>query len=332
MASDSSLTLLALDIGARAHSFSADEAGRCSSGTTSTQDLKGQIQRLLRKGRPLRVLMEATGVYYLDAALLAHELGAEVMVVNPRAAHNFARAMQQRSKTDATDASMLLEFLRRMPFQPWQPPSQDRLALRAYGRYLTQLTEERTVAKNRLHALTSTQSSPKALIVDLTEAIEALDRRIDGLRKEAVALIKADPQAHAAYQALLSVPGLGEVSAVSTLSELLVLPQDMSGRACTSHAGLDVRLHQSGSSVNHAPRISRHGNKYLRRALYCPAMSASTHDPHARAFKERLVARGKKPMQAVVAIMRKLLTLIWAMVKNPAPYDGARLYSKPTGA
>lgn len=76
-----------------------------------------------------------------------------------------------------------------------------------------------------------------------------------------------------------------------------------------------------------APRITRHGNKYLRRALFSPAVPAGTHDPRARAFKARLVGRGKKKMQANVAIMRKMLTAAWAIMKYPQPYDPTRLYA-----
>jgi transposase len=86
-------------------------------------------------------------------------------------------------------------------------------------------------------------------------------------------------------------------------------------------------VHESGTSVHKAPRISRHGNKYLRRALFHPALSAGTHDPRARALKERLIGRGKKKMQANVAIMRKLLTAAWAIMKDPQPYDSELLYA-----
>ncbi|WP_187775783.1 transposase [Luteimonas suaedae] len=111
-----------------------------------------------------------------------------------------------------------------------------------------------------------------------------------------------------------------------------MLPGDLSSRACVCHAGLDVRLHQSGTSVLQAPRISKHGNKYLRRALFLPALAAVQHDPHAKAFKQRLLARGKQKMQANVAVMRKLLTAAWALVRYPDVYDGAKLYLTPKEA
>ncbi|MBK6280296.1 MAG: transposase [Gammaproteobacteria bacterium] len=91
------------------------------------------------------------------------------------------------------------------------------------------------------------------------------------------------------------------------------------------------RARRAPSPVGHereqAGRISKHGNKYLRRALYMPALSAGTHDPHAAAFKQRLQARGKKGLQINTAIMRKMLTAAWAIVRDPTPYDGARLYA-----
>ena len=91
-------------------------------------------------------------------ALIAVELGAQVSVINPKAGHNFAKAMSQRNKTDRLDAAMLLDFLKRMSFTLWTTPRKAQLELRYYGRYLIQLTEDGTAARNRLHALSSTQS------------------------------------------------------------------------------------------------------------------------------------------------------------------------------
>jgi transposase len=322
-------TRLSLDIGARKHQACWERNGRRHEAEidNTPEALRKLFCSLLALGGPLRVIVEATGVYYLEAALIASELGAEVMVINPKAAHNFAKALSMRSKTDRLDAAMLLEFLKRMPFQAWSPPSPIRQQLRYYGRYLLQLTEDSTAAKNRLHALQHGRS-PRSLRQDLKRTIAGLSRRIDRLRDEAVALIRAEPELERAYVALTSMCGVAKTSAVSLLSELAVLPAHLSGRACVCHAGLDVRLHESGDSAK-PPRISRHGNKYLRRALYMPAMSAVQHDPFARAFQQRLLERGKKKMQALVAVMRKMLTAAWALTRRPDQYDGSKLYTIP---
>ncbi len=329
MPSSTQPTLLALDIGAKQHAFAWENEPHRDAGVIPNElpALRSFLTALMRRTGALRVLVEATGVYYLNVAMLAVELGAQVCVVNPKAAHNFAKAMQQRNKTDRLDAAMLLDFLKRMPFTPWTPPRKNLLELRHYGRYLVQLTEESTVARNRLHALCSTKTSPAYLRADLKRFIASLERRITRIRAQALVLIKADAALQECFDALTTIVGVADIAAIALLSELAAMPPSMSSRACVCHAGLDPRVYESGTSVHKAPRISKHGNKYLRRALFHPALTASVHDPRAKAFKDRLIARGKCKMQANVAIMRKLLTAAWAIVKNPQPYDASKLYA-----
>lgn len=319
--------LLALDIAAAEHEFAWECAEHRERGKVknSPAELRKFFQARQEQGA-YRLVLEATGVYFLDAALIAHELGVEVMVLNPKSAHNFAKVLAQRSKTDRLDAQVLLEYLRRMPFVSWQAPSRHTLELRQFGRYLSQLTEELTASKNRLHALESSEVAPAALRRDLGRAIKTMEGRIERLAAEAMKLVRTDVTLLTAFQALDSIIGVAQTSALMILAEFVVLSRQMNSRACVSHAGLDVRLHESGSSIHKPGRISKHGNKYLRRVFYMPAMSAITHDPHARAFRDRLVAKGKKKIQALVAIMRKMLTAAWALYRNPARYDGAKLY------
>lgn len=321
------LGLLAFDVAAVAHEFAFERGDQREKGKVqnSPAELREFFQQLLAQGE-VRLVLEATGVYYLDAALIARELGIEVMVLNPKAAHNFAKVLLQRSKTDRLDAQVLLEYLKRMPLLAWQAPSRKLLELREFGRYLSRLTQEQTASKNRLHALDSSEVSPAMLRGDLKRAIQNMDRRIDKIAAEAMRLVRADPSLLSVFDALDSIIGIGQVTALMMLAEFVALPRDLTSRACVSHAGLDVRLHESGRSVHKPGRISKHGNKYLRRLLYMPALTAIIHDPHARAFRDRLVAKGKKKMQALVAVMRKMLTVAWALYRNPGEYDGAKLY------
>ena len=320
--------LLALDIGAKRHAYAWEFRGQRKVGEVDNDPatLRRFLKALIARAGSIRLLVEATGIYYLDVALLADELGAEVSVINPKAGHNFAKALGQRNKTDRLDAAMLLDFLKRMPFRAWQAPSKALLELRHYGRHLVQLTEESTAVRNRLHALSSTQAAPAYLKSDLKRAIAALERRMDSIRARALERVRANDEIRVRFDALTTVIGIAEISALSVLSELLVLPRSLSSRACSCHAGLDPRVFESGTSVHKPARISRHGNTYLRRAMFYPAMAAAQHDPHAAAFKKRLLDKGKKKLQANIAIMRKMLTASWAIVKNPQPYDAAKLY------
>ncbi|TDJ28306.1 MAG: IS110 family transposase [Gammaproteobacteria bacterium] len=90
----------------------------------------------------------------------------------------------------------------------------------------------------------------------------------------------------------------------------------MTGRQWVAHAGLDPRAYESGTSAHKPRRISKAGNRFLRDALFFPALVASRNDPHVKAYYDKLIARGKKPMQVIVAIMRKLLLAIWGMLQR----------------
>jgi transposase len=291
------------------------------------------IKWLTKGGRCARVVLESTGVYSLDVALALHAAPRlEVMVVNPRAARKFADACLQRSSTDTTMAVALREYAARMECVPWTPPSAVVRELRAITRRVAALTQEKTRELNRLHAAGASVDTPAVVCHDVAVNVRHLQRRIAELERHAVALVTADSALDAVYQRLLSVCGIAETTALQLLGELLVLPADMTARQWVAHSGLDVRHVNSGTSVHKVPRISKQGNAHLRRILYMPALVAIRHEPHVRAFYDHLLAAGKLPMQAVIAVMRKLLHAIWGMLKTNTDFDGAKFRKLPEAA
>lgn len=288
---------------------------------------------LVRPGRRVRVCMESTGVYGLDLALhLQPQAGIELMVANPRAVRHFAQARMQRSKTDPLDAVMLLEFAARMEFRPWQPPSTTALHLRALARRLEAITELCTAEKNRLHAASAAQAQPAVIRQDLRRSIAFHQRAAERLARQAMKLITADPLLQQRFEELDSVPGIARDSAIPLLAELALLSPDLDVRQWVASAGIDPREYSSGRSVHKKVRISKTGNRHLRRALYMPALVAVQHDPSLRAFYEHLLAKGKFKMQALVAVMRKLLHAIFGMLKHHQPYDGSKVFHLPAQA
>ena len=157
--------------------------------------------------------------------------------------------------------------------------------------------------------------------------IRHLERRINLLTQEAVKVVEKQAELARAFRRLMSVKGIAQTSAVQILPELLVLPKDMTVRQWVAHVGLDPREYQSGSSVEKPTRISKMGNVHLRRALYMPALVASRSEPQVKAFYKKLIEKGKKPLQALVAIMRKLLHAIYGMLKNDSDFDGKKFYA-----
>lgn len=286
------------------------------------------VRVLQRASAPVRVSLEATGGYWLDLALsLSHAAGVEVAVLNPRHVHRFASTLS-RSKTDRADALVLLEYTRRMPFTPWQRPAASALQLRALSRHIDALTSERAAAKNRLHAARASQLTPQCVLADLRRAILALGRRILQLRRKALQLLQDDPDMHRRLELLRSIPGIAQISAIQLLAELLLLPPGLNVRQWVAHSGLDPAHRQSGTSLHLPSRISRTGNRHLRRALYMPALAAARHDPHLKAFYNLLIARHKKPMQALVAVARKILHAIYGVLKTQTPYQGEKLLTQ----
>ena len=282
---------------------------------------------LARKGRRVRVCLESTGVYGLDLALLLHKRpGVEVMVANPRAVRHFAQALMQRSKTDPLDARMLLEFAARMPFQPFQPPSATALHLRALARRIEAVTDLCAAERNRLHAASAAEALPAAVRQDIQRSIAFQERALVRLARQARQLIARDPLWQERFEQLDSIPGIAPTSAIAILAELALLSPDREVRQWVAAAGIDPREHSSGTSVHQKTRISKAGNRHLRRALYMPALVAVQHDPHLGAFYQHLLDRGKEKLQALVAVMRKLLHAIFGMFKHRQAYDGTQLF------
>lgn len=216
------------------------------------------------------------------------------MVVNPTAAKRFAQALMTRSKSDAVDAGVLAQFAQSMPFQPWQRPATPVLEVRACARRLAALVKARTQAKNQLHAASQTISTPEIVLADLRRSIAQCDDHIEQLRAGAGALIEADAQLREVFTRLNSVKGIAAASAIQIMGEILVLPADMQAKQWLAQAGRDPRHATSGTSVNTKPHLSKAGNRYLRVALYMPALSAARHEKHVNGYyRHRIEDRGE---------------------------------------
>jgi transposase len=275
---------------------------------------------------PVRVSLEATGIYSMDLALaLDAAERIELAVLNPKRVHDFARSMQ-RSKTDAADAQVLAEFSLRMPFQAWRRPSRSALALRAISRHIEALGLEHTRVFNRLHAARGSMATPRCVIEDLKRSLATLERRMRKLRREARTQIDSEDRLREQFLLLTSVPGIAEISALQILGELVLLAPEMKVRQWVARSGLDPVHQDSGTSVHKPAHISRAGSRHLRRALYMPALAAVRYDPHLKAFYEALLARHKSKLQALMAVARKLLHAIYGIFKSCTPYDGNKLF------
>jgi transposase len=274
----------------------------------------------------VRVSLEATGIYSLDLALaLDAAPHIELAVLNPKMVNRFAQTLR-RSKTDAADAKVLAEYSQRMPFLAWTPPSLNGLRLRAVGRHIAALVVQHTRDQNRLRAFEGSQATPRCVREDLKRSLASLERRIVKTRRAAMELIRADAEIEQRFRLLTGMPGIAEASAVQILGELALLSPHLTVRQWVAHSGLDPVRQDSGTSVHKRARISRAGNRHLRRVLYMPALAAVRWDPHMKAFYEALQQRHKTKLQAIIAVARKLLHAIYGIFRSQTPYDGSKLF------
>ena len=268
-----------------------------------------------------RLVMEATGSSWGGAATALTAAGWAVGVVSPASARDYAKARLVRAKTDAVDAAGLAAYGRDLRPAAWSPPPPEVHELQLLVRQRDDLVALQTATRNRQHALAQLPSVPaevlepaEAVLAVLAEQIARLDALIQR-RAAAAASLAAD------VARLDAITGVGLLTAAIVLTELWGLGPAVTPAQAVAYAGLDPRPHESGTSVRGAGHISKTGNARLRQALFMAALSAARHNPTLRPFYQRLLARGKPKLVALVAVARKLLVLMVTLLNHQRTYD-----------
>jgi transposase len=278
----------------------------------------GQLQRWLTKrtAGPVHACLEATGRYSEGPAEFLQAQGHTVSVINPAQLKAFAQVTLTRTKTDATDAALLAVFCQRHQPAAWTPPSPARRELRALVRRRESLLDLRQQETNRLQ---SGAHAPQ-VHASLTAVLTLLDEQVAAIEAAIAAQLAADPELARQHALLDSIPGIGSITAAALLAEIdfAAFP---SARHLAAYAGLTPRQRLSGTSVRGKPRLSKQGASQLRRIVYLPALVARHHNPQIRAFADRLAARGKGKMTVLGACMRKLIHLVYGVLKSGRPFD-----------
>jgi transposase len=160
--------------------------------------------------------------------------------------------------------------------------------------------------------------------------VDVLEKQLKAHRECALKLIRQHTELTTAFALITGIKGIANASAIQILAELMILPQDMSAKQWVAFVGQDPRQFESGSSVTKKPRLSKAGNKFIRQALYMPALVATRYETHIKAYYQHLIIdNGLKKIQAVCAVMRKLLHAIHGMLKMNKSFEGTRFYSLP---
>jgi transposase len=279
-----------------------------------SNDESGHAQLLekLREVKTALVVMEASGGYEAVAAGVLWNAGLGVAVVNPRQVRDFARGMGKLAKTDAIDARVLALFGEKVPIEVRAPLDAQARDLQAMVLRRRQLIEMLTMEKNR-RALIPSGRARKSL----DKHIEWLEEAIRRASSDIDQAVRQSPMWREAEDLLRTVKGVGAVTARTLLAELPELGR-LNRKKIAALVGVAPFNRDSG--MFKGKRMIQGGRSHVRTVLYMAAVTAARCNPVIRPLYERLIARGKEKKVALVACIRKLLTILTAMMRDQARF------------
>lgn len=269
----------------------------------------------------LRFVMEATGVYHQKFAYYLDEKGHEVSIVLPNKISSYMRTLDTKTITDKSCSEAIAQFGLERKLDSWQPPKKIYRTLQQLTRERDQIVEERVMVKNQLHAEESEAYPYENSVIRLSLRIKLLNEQEKEIKQEIAVFIKEDEKLKGEVENISSIPGVGTLTAVIVLAETNGFELIRNKRQLASYAGFDIKQKQSGTSVHGKPRISKKGNRSLRKAMHLPALCAVNRDEHFKNVYARIVQKHGIKMKALVAVQRKLLELIYVLYKNKMTYD-----------
>jgi transposase len=273
----------------------------------NTSDGVKSLLRQLNRYRLTRVLVEATGGYERLLVEACSEKAMPVIIVQPVQVRQFAKAQGVFAKTDKLDARLIAQFGVVMRPQPRELPSKKVRLVRDLLARKRQLNETRTQELNRLH------KAPKVLAASHRRLIKLLDNDIAWVNERLTNEVSAITEWQRVYDILSSAPGVGDGIAFTLLGELPELGR-LSNRQIAALTGLAPFNRDSGYSKGR--RRIKGGRAPIRTVLYMGMMSAIQHNPVMKRFYQKLVAQGKHKKVALTACMRKMMTILNAMVRD----------------
>lgn len=259
--------------------------------------------------------LEATGIYGDALATALFKAGHKVSIVNPARIKGFAQSELTRMKTDKADSQLIARFCKAMSPAVWVPKAEHILKLGAWVRRLEALQDLHRQEACRLEsAADCVKPSIEAIQKRLGEEIAAVKKAI---REQ----IESNSDLKNKQRLLETIPGVGEGTIAQVLAFIGNIEDFKSAKQVAAFLGLNPKHRQSGTSIRGQSRISKTGDAHLRKSFYMPSMSARKHNPIIKSFCERLQLAGKPPMVIIIAAMRKLVHIIYGVLKSGKAFD-----------
>lgn len=272
----------------------------------------------------LQIVIEPTGRYGELLAESFHKKEHKVLLAQPYKFSRYAESIDMRTKSDGKDSFSLAQYSaeRGSKLRQWFPPTELELELRDMALLVRSLTKRSVVLQNQLQCGLRSNH--------VREVLEAELKRVETDLDDALKICRDLIQQHSVkrqdMELILTIPGLGEKSAILLVTQI-DFRQFKSSRHLACFLGLTTKKHESGTSVKGKERISKRGNKMIRGALFMPARTARVHNPQIAEFAQRLQDKKKHDWVIQMAVIRKLVTMAWAVVTRGEEYDSC--YSNP---
>lgn len=254
--------------------------------------------------QPRQVVLEATGRYDQAALDALHDAGLPVVRMNPRQVRDFAKATGQLAKTDRLDAAVLARMAHALELPRYQPKADWQRRLGEWTQRRRQLVDALVTERQRAESLTD------PVLRRLSRSLVALlERNVCELEREIASQLRARPE----LEVLRSMKGVGPTLQATLASELPELGR-LNGKAIAKLVGVAPLARDSGTLRGR--RTAWGGRNQIREPLYMAAMSAMRFEPRLKAFYEGLRSRGKAGKVAIVAVMRKMLVILNARMRD----------------
>lgn len=262
--------------------------------------------------------MESTGDYGVECGLWLLEAGHQVSVVNPARVKYYGIGKGRINKTDRADARLISEYGEALKPATWALADPDRRELFRLYRRRDQLTKMETAEVNRRECPGAIGAHCLASVNNILRAVRAELRQVESRARE---IIQRSASLKEALELIESFPSLGFASAFMIFAEMPLVDTCGSAKAWAAASGVNPTTRESGTSLHGKGQISKQGRKFCRAALWMPCLSSLRTMPELRDLYERLIAKGKHHFQAMTACLRKLLMILYGVLKHKRPYD-----------
>lgn len=284
-------------------------------------------KKMAERNIPLFFVMEATGVYHERLACFLYDNQQNVIVVLPTRASNYAKSLEVKTITDKEASRTLTRMGLEKKMDLWVKPDPLYNHLKQLTREREQLQKSKTVCNNQIHAEKKSAWPNDKSIKRVEKRITVLEKQIIEIEQEIKGAVNSNEELAKKMNYLISIKGVGLITAATIVGETNGFMMIKNRRQLMSYAGYDVIRKDSGTSVHAKPRISKRGNRHIRKAMHFPALTSIKHSEKNKNHFTRMVQKHGIKMKAAVAIQRKLLQLIYTLWKKEEYFDSSYICS-----